>query len=53
MLEGSATEKVCLLSLLNDESYARSTDDAFVSKLTLERRGREGLDVGCPSPLPR
>ena len=35
MLEGSPTEKVYLLGLLNDESYARSTDETFVSKLEL------------------
>jgi myosin heavy subunit len=51
MLEGGApTAKVSLLSLLNDESYARSTDSAFVTKLgqlnTLNLPERGGFSGG-------
>ena len=36
MLEGGPSSKICLLSLLNDESYAQSSDETFVSKLHIE-----------------
>jgi len=51
MLEGSPASKICLLSLLNDESYAQSTDETFVEKLhgELKKLSERGLLGGFVS----